>query len=108
LLAASLDGSGERVLAAYKTPESIYPPRIAWSSDGMALAFIHLNPPAVWTIAAERGQAQQMLGPNWRDIVDLAWLPGSRRLVVAGIAHGESAAATKQLYEVSIDGGKSA
>ncbi len=46
LLTASLDGSGERVLASYKPPEEIYPPRVAWSPDGKTLAFIHYDSPA--------------------------------------------------------------
>jgi eukaryotic-like serine/threonine-protein kinase len=40
LLTASLDGSGERVLAAYKRPEGIYPYRVAWSPDGKTLDFL--------------------------------------------------------------------
>jgi len=103
LLITSVDGSSERVLAAYKTHESIYPPRIAWSSDGMTLAFIHPNPTAVWTIAAEGGTAQSVAGAPWDGIDDLAWLPGSRHLVVAGKPQG---ARLFQLYTVSLEGGE--
>ena len=43
VLTASLDGSGERVLASYKRPEEIDPYRVAWSPDGKTLAFISLE-----------------------------------------------------------------
>ncbi|MGD0008262.1 MAG: protein kinase [Terriglobia bacterium] len=101
LLTASLDGSGERVLASYKPPEAIYPPRVAWSPDGKTLAFIHYNSQTIFltTIAAEGGPAHPVAGAHWYTIRDLAWLPGSRHLVVAGYQSGST-----QLYEVSLEG----
>ncbi|MGB9487827.1 MAG: protein kinase [Terriglobia bacterium] len=103
LLTASLDGSGERVLASYKPPEAIYPPRVAWSPDGKTLAFIHYDSQTVFltTIAAEGGPAQAVAGAHWDTIRDVAWLPGSRHLVVAGYQSGST-----QLYEVSLEGGE--
>ena len=49
LLIASLDGSGERVLASYKPPEGISFNRVAWSPDGKTLAFVHYSPELVLT-----------------------------------------------------------
>ena len=66
LLTASLDGSGERVLASYKRPEYIDPHRVAWSPDGKTLAFVHQSPqPVLTTIAAEGGPAQPVAGAHW-------------------------------------------
>jgi Tol biopolymer transport system component/tRNA A-37 threonylcarbamoyl transferase component Bud32 len=105
LLIASLDGSGERVLASYKEPEDIQPYRAAWSPDGKTLAFIHSSPQAVLTtIGAEGGPAQPVAGAHWKSILDLTWLPGSRHLVVAGFS---GRTPTSQLYEVSLEGGES-
>ena len=106
LLTGSLDGSGERVLASYKLPESIVSDRAAWSPDGKTLAFVlYSSQQVLTTIAAEGGQAQSVAGPHWEDIEDLTWLPGSRHLVVAGTPQGGSGSeATSQLYEVSLEG----
>ncbi|MGA2075286.1 MAG: protein kinase [Terriglobia bacterium] len=104
LLTASLDGSGERVLASYKLPEVIWT-RAAWSPDGETLAFVlYSSHPVLTTIAAEGGQAQPVAGARWVGIDDLTWLPGSRHLLVAGRQQGASG--LNQLYEVSLEGGE--
>jgi Tol biopolymer transport system component len=103
LLAASLDGSGERVLASYRRPDFIYPLRVAWSPDGKTLAFGHGNPQSVLTtITAEDGLAHPVAGAEWDAIVDLTWLPGRRDLLVAGVQRGASG--FSHLYEVSLGG----
>jgi Tol biopolymer transport system component/predicted Ser/Thr protein kinase len=100
LATASLDGSGERVLASYKPPDGIYLSRVAWSPDGKTLAFVHVSPQlAVTTIGAEGGPGEAVAGSHWRDIKDLTWLPRSRDLIVAGVQSGPV-----QLYEVSLEG----
>ena len=105
LLTASLDGSGERVLASYKRPEFIFSDRAAWSPDGKTLAFVLYSswPVILTTIAAEGGQAQPVAGARVR-IDDLTWLPGSRHLLVAG--RQQVASGVNQLYEVSLEGGE--
>jgi len=104
LLTASLDGSGERVLASDKAPEFIVPEPAAWSPDGKTLVFVLFSSQWVLTtIAAEGGQAQPVAGPHWQAITELTWLPGGRRLVVAG---GPAGASGMQLYEVSLEGGE--
>jgi Tol biopolymer transport system component len=98
LLTASLDGSGERVLASYKPPEDIVPYRVAWSPDGKTLAFVPRTPQQVLTtIAAEGGPPKPVAGGHWNYINDLMWLPGSQHLVVIS---------GSQLYEASLERGE--
>ena len=105
LSTASLDGSGERVLASYKWPEEIYPFGVAWSPDGKTLAFIfHTSQTVLTTIGAEGGAAQPGPGAYWTNIFDLTWLPGSRHLLVAASRRGVSG--PSQLYDVSLEGGE--
>ena len=104
LLTASLDGSAERVLASYKPPEYLL--GVAWSPDGKTLAFVHRPQPGLTTIAAQGGVAQPVPGTPWNRIEDLAWLPGSRHLVVAGCTQAAGSYAALQLYEVSVAGGE--
>jgi len=107
LLTASLDGSGEWVLASFKPPELIYPFRVAWSPDGKTLAFNHFTPQWILTtIAAEGGPVQSVAGAHWNFVRDLTWLPESGDLVVAGVPQGAPKSAAEQLYEVSLEGGE--
>jgi len=104
LFTASLDGSGERVLASYKRPEGIDPYRAAWSPDGKTLAFFHMSNRAVLTsVEAESGPAQPVAGAHaWSRVLDLTWLPRGRRLLIAGWGGGS----ISQLYEVSLERGE--
>jgi serine/threonine protein kinase/Tol biopolymer transport system component len=105
LLTASLDGSGERVLASYKVPEGIAGHRATWSPDGKALVFYLQDQTVLTTIAAEGGPAQPVAGAHWIGILDLTWLPGSRNLLVAGVSGDRTTSGTgSQLYEVSLGG----
>ncbi len=102
VLTASLDGSGEQVLASYKGPEEIDPYRVAWSPDGKTLAFAYWNSEAVVaTIEAKGGSAQAIVG-SWSRVLDLDWLPGGRHLLIAGWGGGKAS----QLYDVSLTGGE--
>ena len=104
LVVASLDGSGEHVLVAYKRPEGISPYRAAWSADGKTLAFCHYSPNWVLTtVPAEGGPTQAVAGAQRSvGIADLAWLPDNHHLLVAGQFGNAS---TAQLYEVSLAAG---
>jgi eukaryotic-like serine/threonine-protein kinase len=106
LLTATLDGSGERVLASYKVPQAIALHRVAWSPDGATLALFIQGQTALTTIAAEGGEAQPVASAPWNAIQDLIWLPGSRHLVVAGFLQRASGSPISQLYEVSVERGE--
>jgi Tol biopolymer transport system component/tRNA A-37 threonylcarbamoyl transferase component Bud32 len=102
LLTASLDGSGERVLASYKVPEGIALHRVAWSLDGKTLAFVRRSSePVVTTVGVEGGPTKAVAGVHSLRVWDFTWLPGSRHLVVAGFQSG-----SPQLYDVSLEGGE--
>jgi serine/threonine protein kinase/Tol biopolymer transport system component len=106
LLTATLDGSDERVLASYRGPRN---DRVAWSPDGKTLAVFHFTPPlaVLATIAAEGGPIHPVAGVTWDELADLAWLPDSRHLVVAGRPVGwPGTRASSQLYEVPVEGGE--
>jgi len=106
LVTASLDGSGERVLVSLKAPEQIYPFHVVWAPDGKTVAFSRVTPQWILSVvSAEGGLPQPVEGAHWSFIRDLAWLPASRDLLVAGVPQGASKSATDQLYEMPSEGG---
>ena len=106
LVTASLDGSTERVLVSLKPPEQIYPFHAVWSPDGKTIAFSRVTPQWILTtVSAEGGPPQPVPDARWDFIRDLAWLPASSDLVVAGVPQGAPKSATDQLYEVPSKGG---
>ena len=106
LVTASLDGSTERVLVSLKPPEQIYPFHAVWSPDGKTIAFSRVTPQWILTtVSAEGGPPQPVPDARWYFIRDLAWLPASSDLVVAGVPQGAPKSATDQLYEVPSEGG---
>ena len=106
LVTASLDGSTERVLVSLKPPEQIYPFHAVWSPDGKTIAFSRVTPQWILTtVSAEGGPPQPVPDTRWDFIRDLAWLPASSDLVVAGVPQGAPKSATDQLYEVPSKGG---
>ena len=106
LVTASLDGSTERVLVSLKPPEQIYPFHAVWSPDGKTIAFSRVTPQWILTtVSAEGGPQQPVPDARWDFIRDLAWLPASSDLVVAGVPQGAPKSATDQLYEVPSKGG---
>ena len=106
LVTASLDGSTERVLVSLKPPEQIYPFHAVWSPDGKTIAFSRVTPQWILTtVSADGGPPQPVPDARWDFIRDLAWLPASSDLVVAGVPQGAPKSATDQLYEVPSEGG---
>ena len=104
---AAPDGSGERILASYKEPESIAT-NPQWSSDGRSLALALQNPQVyLATLSVEGGGTRPVPGVHFGGVADLTWLPGTRRLLVAGTTQeGVGPKVTAQLYDVPVEGGE--
>lgn len=99
VVTASIDGSGQRVLATYEAP-GIHFNRITWMADGKTLIFPLQG--RLTSIPAEGGTARQLMGDAW-DVVDDLWqLPQSKDLVVVGRLLD---AGSVQVFEVSTSGG---
>jgi len=101
VVTASIDGSGERVLATYKAP-GIHLNRITWTTDGKTL--VYPTQSGLTAIAAEGGTAHFVPGDKWASIDDLRGLPPDDDLIVVGRLSGSL---RTQIYEVPGNGGES-
>ena len=93
LLIANSDGTGERILASRKKPET-FPSRErapAWSTDGKTIACIvgdetvgfgHLD---VVEVNVADGAIKPVTTQEWLDISQLAWLPDKSGFLVLGV-----------------------
>jgi len=95
LLTANADGTGARVLAARKLPESFYPLYFtgpSWSPDGRLIACSLVNYEGgthvdLMLFRVEDGRAQALNRERWPYIGRAHWLPdGSGLLMIAGTA----------------------
>jgi len=99
VVVASLDGSGERVLASYAAP-GIHLNRITWSADGKSLIYpLQLN---LMSISVDDGKTRAIPGEKWAEVFDLRSLPGTSHLIVLGRPPGST---VTQIFEVSLAGG---
>ena len=96
LLIANADGTGERVVASRKTPES-FPSRQtapAWSPDGKSIACIvsdatkGIGRSHVVEVNVADGSSRIIVTKEWEDIFQIAWLPDKRGLLVLGVEKG--------------------
>jgi Tol biopolymer transport system component/DNA-binding winged helix-turn-helix (wHTH) protein len=100
IVTASIDGSGERILATYDAP-GIHFNRVAWTPDGQSLVYPLQSD--LMVIPASGGTAQQLRGDPWTNIDDIWNLPTGRDLIVAGQLAGST---LRQIVEVSLPDGK--
>jgi Tol biopolymer transport system component len=93
ILIANADGSGERILAQRRRPESFpwwdFPPA-AWAPDGKTIACIVGGPNTggglmdVAEIAVEDGSVKPITKKGWYQIKQVAWMPDKSGLLVMG------------------------
>ena len=100
IVTASLDGSGERVLASYEAP-GIHFNRLTWMADGKTLVFPLQT--TLMAIPSDGGSAYPLPNGKWDEIDDVRQLPQSSDLIVAG---RHSGAPNSQIFEVSPSGGE--
>jgi len=88
LIVANEDGSGERQLAARKMPNS-FAGMVAWSPNGKTIATVvgdtdeaGVEYASLVEVSVQGGAERPVTQKRWRNIVDLAWLPDGRGLVV--------------------------
>ncbi len=105
LMLASVDGTGERQLAARKIPEPFVSAGMSWSADGKSIAIGAYSGGKcyVMTVQIADGSVKQVGSKSWRHIYQVAWLADSTGLVLDG---RESANAPLQLWELSYPEGQ--
>ena len=107
LLAASVDGSRERVLARTAPDETFRLERPAWAPDGRRVAIAYASIEAggnqgVATIDVASGQRTPVGGPVWSSVSDLAWLPDGSALVASATEKG---ATNQQIWRIGVPNG---
>ncbi len=105
IVAAGLDGSGERQLAARKISDYFVNSGMAWSPDGKSIAIgAYSNGECyVMTVQVADGSVKRVGSKGWRHILRVAWLADSSGLVVGA---EESPNAPFQLWELSYPDGQ--
>jgi serine/threonine protein kinase len=95
LFIANADGTGERILASRKTPET-FPSRErapAWSPDGKTIACIvktttGIGRMDVVEVNVVDGTSKIVVTKDWEEIFQIAWLPDKSGLLVLGVEKG--------------------
>ncbi|MFN2453130.1 MAG: protein kinase [Pyrinomonadaceae bacterium] len=111
LLIANADGTGERILASVKSPESFpttvgqYP---AWSPDGKTIACIASGAENNWKVVEVQvvdGRVLPFPVQGWNYIDRITWLPDKSGLLVLG-ADKVSAYYNRQIWRISYPEGE--
>lgn len=92
VMIANADGTGERVLAKRRRPETFpwWPGSTAWSPDGKTIACVIGGNATggvlmeIVEVNAENGSMEQISKQGWYEIKQLAWMPDKSGLLVIG------------------------
>jgi len=95
LLIANADGTGERIIASRKTPQT-FPTRDrapVWSPDGKTIACIFetatgIGRMDVVEVNVADGTGKTVVTKEWEEINQIAWLPDKSGLLVLGVEKG--------------------
>jgi Tol biopolymer transport system component len=113
LAIANADGSGERVLAKRRRPETFvwWPaPSAVWSPDGKTIAAVIGGNATggvlmqIVEVSVEDGSMKPISNKGWYEIKQVAWLPDKSGLLVMG-AEKASDYYTQQIYLMSYPSG---
>jgi len=114
LMIANSDGTGERVLAKRKRPETFpwWPiGTAAWSPDGKTIATVIGGPASgsgpmeVAEVNVEDGSVKPITNHKWYEIFQIDWLPDKSGILVIG-AEKPSDFYSQQIFLVSYPGGE--
>ena len=103
VVVASVDGTGETIIATRKLPLAFLLSAPAWHPDGqtVAVAAVDERKPgrtAVLGLDISKGQERVIAEPDWTGIRGLAWLPDGRGLAVTAVQSGGSPASGQIWY----------
>ena len=86
MIVMNADGTNERTLTAFDAAISIDPKSTSWSPDGKVIACTYgwWRNDGVMGIQTADGKYAPILAPTWLSIYDIAWLPDSQSLAIAG------------------------
>jgi serine/threonine protein kinase/Tol biopolymer transport system component len=105
IVVANEDGSGERIVASYKTPRRIDNP--AWSPDGKAIAYTVSGTDAegyyvnIDAVGPDDGLVRTISPARWRALGQLAWLSDASGLVTNARDRASLPSTPMQLWHVS-------
>lgn len=106
LIAANIDGSGERVVAARKAPWDYRGGGPAWSPDGSKIVVASGQHqqffPKLLMIDTASGAEAELDIPRWRGIFSVLWTPDGERLIITA---REAKEPYSQMWMLSLPGG---
>ena len=86
LFIVNADGTNEQILAAFEQPVRLFQ-SVAWSPDGKVIACNELinGKPNVLAVQVADGRSAPILAQNWNSIVQIAWMPDSKSLLMVEV-----------------------